>query len=136
MATLDDVRAIVRDLPGLTETGVRGAGTAGWRTTRGLVVWERGPSKADLRRLAEEGASWPDGVVLGLAVDGLEAKDELIAAFDEICFTIAHFDGYPAVLLRLDATPYDQLRELVTDAWLTKAPPKLRQEWLADNGLE
>lgn len=135
MATLDDVRAIVQELPGITETGHGSRGGSGWRTTRGLVVWERGPSKNDLRQLAEAERRWPDGIVLGLAVDGLDAKEELIAVFPDLCFTIPHFDGYPAVLVRLDATPTDQLRELVTDAWLVKAPPRVREEWLAEQGL-
>src|SRR5690606_2586055 len=118
--------AAVRDLPGVTETGGGHRGGEGWRTTRGLVVWERGPSKNDLRQLAAAERAWPDGVVLGVAVESLEAKEELLAAFSEVCFTIPHFDGYAAVLVRLDDIDPDQLRELVTDAWLVKAPPKVR----------
>ena len=66
-------------------------------------VWERGPSKADLAKLAELGRRWPDGTIVGVRTDGLDGKEALLGSFPEIFFTIPHFDGYPAVLVRLDA---------------------------------
>lgn len=133
MATLDDVRAIAMGLPGVTETVDGHRGGAVWRTTSGGFVWERGPSKTDLATLASLGSSWPDGVVLGVRTDSLETKDALLAELPGTVFTIPHFDGYPAVLCRLDRISPDDLRELVVEAWLTRAPARVARQWLADN---
>ena len=42
--------------------------------------------------------------------------------------TTPHYDGYPAVLVDLEAVEIDELTELITDAWLVKAPPKVRKD--------
>jgi drug/metabolite transporter (DMT)-like permease len=42
-----------------------------------------------------------------------------------------HNDGYPIVLVNLDEIDHDELRELITDSWLVKAPPKRRREYEA-----
>ncbi|TDN91169.1 hypothetical protein [Microbacterium sp. BK668] len=132
-ASLDDVRAIARGLPGTHEAVDGHRGGATWRTKDGLFAWERGPSKADLSALEALGRAWPDGAVIGIRTDGLDAKQALLETFPEVFFTIPHFDGYPAVLARLDAIEADLLREVVTDAWLVKAPRRIAKEWLADN---
>lgn len=134
--TLDEVRGIALGLPGAQESvdGHRGAAT--WSTGNGAFVWERGPSKTDLTKLAELGREWPSGPVVGVRTDGLDGKEALLGSFPEIFFTIPHFDGYPAVLVRLDAIDADQLREVVTDAWLLKVPRRIAKEWLAEHGEE
>ena len=136
MATLDDVRSIATALPGVTEVDGGHRAGATWRTRAGGFVWERGPSKTDLAQLHELGSSWPDGVVVGIRTDSLEDKDALLAELPEALFTIPHFDGYPAVLCRLDRIDRGQLAELVTDAWLTRAPKRVAAQWLAEHGLE
>ncbi len=136
MATLDDVREIVAALPEVTETTAGHGGGAAWRTKGGLFVWERGPRHTDLAALRELGREWPDCVVVGLRTDGLQAKEMLLRSLPGILFTIPHFDGYPAVLCRLDDTDRTQLAELVTDAWLVKAPKRAAKEWLAAHGLD
>ena len=40
-------------------------------------------------------------------------------------FTEPHYDGFPAVLVRLPAVEKDELRELITDAWRSQPPPSL-----------
>jgi len=133
-ATLDDVREIALGLPGAHE-GVDGhRRAAAWRTNSGVFVWERGPSKADLAKLAEIGREWPSGPVVGVRTEGLDGKEALLGSFPDVFFTIPHFDGYPAVLVRLDAVDVDQLREVVTDAWLLRAPKRVADEWLAQHG--
>ena len=74
MPTLDDVRAIALSFPETIEKVDGHRGGAGWRTPDGLFVWERGPSKADLAALAALGRTWPDGPVVGVRTDGLEAR--------------------------------------------------------------
>ena len=134
--TLDDVRTIALALPGVEEDidGHRHGGT--WRTGNGAFAWERGPSKADLAKLAELGREWPDGPVIGVRTEGLDGKEALLGSFPDVFFTIPHFDGYPAVLVRLDAIDLEQLREVVTDAWLLKAPKRVAKEWLAEHDAE
>ncbi|NYE18363.1 MmcQ/YjbR family DNA-binding protein [Microbacterium immunditiarum] len=136
MATLDDVREIALGLPGTFEKVDGHRGGAGWRTDKGLFAWERGPSKADLSKLEAQGRSWPEGPVIGIRTDGLEAKEALLASLPEVLFTIPHFDGYPAVLVRLDAVDRELLIELVTDAWIVQTPKRVADEWLAQRGIE
>jgi len=134
MPTLDDVRTIALGFPETFEKADGARGGRSWRTAGGLFVWERGPSKSDLAKLAELGRSWPDGPVIGVRTEGIEGKDALLGSFPDVFFTIPHFDGYPAVLVRLDAIDLEQLREVVTDAWLVKAPKRLAKDWLSANG--
>ena len=47
-------------------------------------------------------------------------------------FTTPHFDGYPAVLVRLDVIAPEALEELVAEAWLAVAPKRLAAAWLAE----
>lgn len=135
MATLDDVRMIAEELPGTFEKIEGHGGSASWRTRRGMFAWERGPSGRDLEQLAELGRAWPEGVVLGVRTAGLEAKEELLAAFPDLYFTVPHFDGYPAVLLRLDAVGPEQLREILIEAWLERVNRTTAAEWLREHGL-
>lgn len=125
MATWDDVRELALALPGVEEATSRG--TAVWRVGK-LVVWDR-PMRA--RDREELGADLPDGPILGAAVADEGEKRALIAAEPAYFFTTHHFDGYPAVLVRLDAIPRDRLAEVITDAWLAVAPQKLVAEFEA-----
>ena len=57
-----------------------------------------------------------------------EEKEALLADDRGIFFTEPHYDGYPAVLVRLPKVSEKELRELITDAWRLKAPPKVRKD--------
>lgn len=131
MATLDDVRAVALTLPEAREAVDGHRGGASWRTAAGAFVWERGPSGADLVALEKLGRTWPDGPVVGVRTDGLDEKEALLETFPAVFFTIPHFDGYPAVLVRLGAIDLAQLREVITDAWLLRATKRAAREWLA-----
>jgi hypothetical protein len=51
-------------------------------------------------------------------------------------FTTPHFDGHPSVLLRASRVGelgYDELAEVVQDAWLSRASPRRRDAWLRDH---
>jgi hypothetical protein len=134
MPTLEDVRALALSFPETIEQIDGHRGGASWRTKDGLFVWERGPSKADLTALADLGRTWPDGQVVGIRTDGLDGKEALLATFPDAFFTIPHFDGYPAVLARLSAIDPELLREVITDAWILKAPKRVSKAWIADHG--
>lgn len=136
MATLDDVRRIASELPDAFEKIEGHRGGASWRTKAGMFAWERGPSKTDLAQLEALGREWPVGTVLGIRTDGLEAREELLAAFPECFFTIPHLDGHPAVLLRLAEIDVDLLREVLVEAWLLRTARTTADRWLVEHGLE
>ena len=74
--------------------------------------------------------------VLMLRVDGAEAKELVLADPRRIFFTTPHFNGYPAVLIRipdLDRLDREELREAIVEAWLTRAPKRVAKAWLAEN---
>jgi hypothetical protein len=130
MATLDDVRRHAMALPRTDETV--SWGTAHWRVSKKGFVWERPLRRGDLEALAARGEPAPEGVVLGVRVPDLGAKEALIADDPSVYFTVPHFDGFPAVLVRLDRLDDDELRELVVEAWLDRAPKTVARAWLAD----
>ena len=132
-------------------TGLRGsstvAGMADWEDVqrgalalpeveRGLVVREPGVDRARRRGssgsgrcgagdLEALGAAAPDGPVLAARVADVGVKEALIADDPDVFFTTPHFDGYPAVLIRLDRISVPELDEVIVDAWLARAPKRL-----------
>jgi len=74
--------------------------------------------------------------VLVFRVDGGDVKELLLADVRGVFFTTPHWDGYSAVLVRIpDLGRLDraELRDLVVDAWLTRAQKRLAKAWLAEN---
>ncbi|WEG08551.1 hypothetical protein PU630_15095 [Microbacterium horticulturae] len=134
MATLDDVRAICAEFPDVTESVNGHGGGASWRTKAGQVVWERGPRKADLAKLAALGRTWPDGVVVAIRTDGLDGKAGLLETFPNAFFDIPHFEAWPAVLTELGGVDLQLLRETITDSWLLQTTATTRDAWLAEHG--
>jgi hypothetical protein len=127
--TFDDVRRIALSLPETTE--VQSRGLAHWRVKDKGFVWERPLRRSDLEALGD-GA--PDGPILGVRVEHLMAKEALLASDPGIYFTTPHFDGYPAVLVRLDRISDDELTEVIVEAWLCRAPAKLAKAYLDEAG--
>ena len=125
MANWDDVRRIALALP---ESGERPSrGHAFWRVRDKGFVWERPLRPADLRAL---GNAAPTGPILGVRVEHLGAKQALLADDPAVFFTTPHFDGYPAVLVRLDRIGLDELGELIVEAWLCRAPKRLAEAYI------
>ena len=127
MATWDDVARIALALPETTEAISREQ--RHWRVKDKLFVWERPLRRSDLEAL---GDAAPDGPILGARVEHEIAKRALIESDPDIYFTTPHFDGYPAILARLDVLDVSELAELVTEAWLNRAPKRLADAFLAD----
>jgi hypothetical protein len=63
-------------------------------------------------------------------VEHLGAKEALLADPSGVFFTMPHFDGYPAVLVQLEAIELAELEELIAEAWLCRAPRRLAQAYL------
>jgi hypothetical protein len=74
--------------------------------------------------------------VLMFRVDGAEAKELVLADGRGVFFTTPHFNGYPAVLIRirdLGELDRDELRDTVVEAWLTRAQKRVAKAWLAEH---
>lgn len=63
-------------------------------------------------------------------VPDLGIKEALLAEDADVYFTTPHFDGYPAILVRLDRITMPQLEELLAEAWFDRAPKRLAREYL------
>ena len=66
----------------------------------------------------------PYGEVLMVGVGDLGEKEALLSSDAEVFFTIPHYDGYPAVLVRLARADDAEVRELLVDAWMRSAPKR------------
>jgi hypothetical protein len=125
VADWDDVRRIALALPETEERESRGLRQ--WRVKDKLFVWERPLRRGDLEAL---GPQAPEGPILGARVEHLVAKEALLADDPGVFFTTPHFDGYAAVLVRLDRIGFEDLREVVVEAWLDRAPKRVARAYV------
>jgi hypothetical protein len=125
VATWDDVRRLALSLPETEERESRGL--ASWRVKDKFFVWERPLRRADLEALGDDA---PGGPILGARVEHLVAKEALLADDPGVFFTTPHFDGYPAILVRLDEISLEDLEEVIVEAWLARAPKRLAEKYL------
>lgn len=123
MATWDDVRRLVAALPD-TDEHLSYDGRPSWRVRQKAFVWDRPLRKADRAALGEA-APGEGEPVLGVRVADEGVRAALIADEPEVFFTVPHFDGYAAVLVRLDRIAVDELAEIVEEAWRSRAPRRL-----------
>lgn len=121
MATWADVERLAAALPETTRDG------HSWRVRKKPVAWERPLRARDQEELGQ--AAW-GGEILATRTADLGAKEALLADDAEVYFTTSHFDGYPAVLVRLERIAEDELRELLGEAWLAQAPKRLAKVFL------
>ena len=125
MASWDDVRRVALALPQSSERS--SYGHASWRVRDKGFVWERPLRSLEVQAL---GADAPTGPILGARVEHLGAKEALLADDPDVFFTTPHFDGYPAILVRLERIAMDELKELIVEAWLSRAPKRLAQQYI------
>ncbi|MCW3027747.1 MAG: hypothetical protein JWN81_958 [Solirubrobacterales bacterium] len=128
MASWDDVRRIALALPETSERLSRDR--CQWLVKDKLFVWER-PLRA--KEVAALGDAAPDGPILGARVEHVGAKEALLADDPQVFFTTPHFDGFPAILVRLGSIAAHDLEEVVTEAWLVRAPRRLAEAYLQDS---
>jgi hypothetical protein len=118
MADADDVRRLVFALPHVQEIDSEGFD---FRVAGKGFVWsypERRPGKPRLIRTD----------IAVLFVGDEAEKQALLLGEPEAFFTAPGYDGWPLVMLRLAEIGFERLAELVTDAWLMRAPAELAAE--------
>jgi hypothetical protein len=124
MASWREVSEFASTLPGIEQ----GADERDWRVRGKPVAWERPLRPRDLEHL---GATAPTGPILGLRVPDLDTKAVRLDELGPAVFVTPHFDGYPAVMVDLDAIDADDLAELLEDAWAAQAPKRVVKDWRA-----
>lgn len=129
MATMDDLDELALELPQATKE-VSEDGRPSYHVHGKLFCFHRGrrPDAVD-----EHGERLDD--VLMFRVADLDVKELLLSDSRGIYFTTPHFKGYPAVLVRipdLARLDRDELRDLVAEAWLTRAQKRVAKAWLAE----
>jgi hypothetical protein len=74
-----------------------------------------------------------DGGGLAVRVER-EEKPLILDSDPDVYFTSPHYEGYPAVQIRIERIDADELRERLEDAWLIQAPKSLAKAYLAAGG--
>lgn len=120
MASWRDVRRYALALPGTSEER-SASGTAAWLVNKKFFAWERPLRRSDLAALGDDA---PTGPILGVRTADLDMKDVLLASDPGVFFTTPHFDGYPAVLIRLGTIAPTSLKPIIVEGWLARAPKR------------
>lgn len=130
----EDVDEICAGLPE-TELGTSWGDVPTWKVPRGEkgrgFVLYRPPGKTAVDPAT--GEPYDDLVVIITPTE--VEKDALVADESTPFFTIDHFKNFAAVLVqqsRLGEISREELAEIITDAWATRAPKKLVRERLGD----
>ena len=126
MATWEDVRRIALSLPATEETSSAG-GNAFWRVKDRSFAWERPLRGTEMTAL---GTDAPDGPILGARVEHQGAKQALLDGEPDLYFTTPHFDGHDSVLIRLQRIDPEDLREVLIEAWLARAPTAMARDYI------
>ena len=119
MATQADVRRIALLLPAVEQARDRFAFSVRRKgKLKGFAwVW--------MKRIDPKKPRVPEPTVIAVRVASLGEKERMLALDPAKFFTEPHYEGFPAVLVRLDAVSASELEALVTEAWRCQAPPDL-----------
>jgi hypothetical protein len=123
MASRTDVRRIALSLPDTVEAEDRFAFSVRHRDKLKAFAW------VWMERVEAKQPRVPNAKVLAVRVANEAEKQELLASDEAKFFTEPHYNGFPAVLVRLAEVGVRELRELLTDAWRTQAPKALVREF-------
>jgi hypothetical protein len=134
MATMRDVEKLALSMPEASKE-LRDDDRPAYVVDKKLFCFHRTPRKDALDPAT--GDRLDDVLVFRVADE--EMKSMWLAERPSVYFTTEHFNGYPAILLRIPSLAeidHDELFELVSDAWLSRAPRRLARRWLEDQGLD
>ena len=126
MAKQEDVRRIALSLPETSEDPNRFAFSVPNKGKSKGIVW------VWLERIHPRKARVPNPSVIAVAVADLNEKELLLAANPGKYFTEPHYNGYPAILVRLADVDADELRGLIVNAWGCAAPKALVERFKRD----
>jgi hypothetical protein len=130
MATMADLDELALGLPQTTKE-LSDDGRPSYLVHGKLFCFHRGR-----RRDAVDAAGERLDDVLMFRVADLDVKDLMLTDERGLFFTTPHFNGYPAVLLRipeLARIDREELEDLVVEAWLTRAQKRVAKAWLAEH---
>ncbi|MBW8741363.1 MAG: MmcQ/YjbR family DNA-binding protein [Gaiellaceae bacterium] len=133
MATMRDLDRIALSLPQATKE-VSDDGRPSYLVHGKMFCFHRGQRRDAVD--PETGERLDD--VLMFRVPDLEVKELMLADARGRWFTTPHFNGYPAVLLRIpDLAQLDreELEDVVVEAWLTRAQKRVAKAWLAEHAV-
>jgi hypothetical protein len=119
MADQDDVRRVALALPDTTEADGHFAFSVRGKGKQKGFVW------AWNERVEPEKPRVPRSDVVAIRVIDAVDKEALLASDEEKFFTEPHYNGFPAVLVRLPLIEIEELEELIFDAWRCQAPRTL-----------
>jgi hypothetical protein len=117
MASWSDVRRFALALPDTSEERTS-RGWCAWIVNRKFFAWERPLLPSDLAALGDRA---PSGPILGIRSGDLGMKEVLLRNDPNVFLTTPHFDGYPAVLIRLGKITPAKLKDVLVEAWLARA---------------
>ena len=119
MADQDDVRRIALSLPETSEAEDHFAFSVCNKGKQKGFVW------AWNERIHPKKPRVPRADVIAIRVANAFDKESLLSLDEEKFFTEPHYNGFPAVLVRLPAVDVNELRDLLVDAWRCQAPKAL-----------
>lgn len=119
MATQADVRRIALKLPGVEEAGDHFAFSVPHKGKLKGFVW------AWMERVVLKKPRVPNPGVIAVRVANLGQKAQLLSTDPAKFFTEPHYDGFPAVLVRLEAVTVADLKVLIEEGWRCQAPAEL-----------
>lgn len=121
MVTQADVRRIALSFPAAEEASDRFAFSVPNKgKLKGFVwVW--------MERVVPKKPRVPNPGVIAVRVANEGQKNALLSADGKKFFTEPHYEGFPAVLVRLDAVSVADLKVLIAEAWRCQAPAERAQ---------
>ena len=122
MATQADVRRISLSFPETEEA----------KDDFAFSVWNKGKLKGFAwvwkERVNPKKPRVPNHAVMAIRTANVAQRDVLLAADSKKFFTEPHYNGFPAVLVRLEAVTVADLKVLIADAWTSMAPRELTSQ--------
>lgn len=132
MSTLRDVEKLALAMPE-TVRGEDDEGRPSYSVGGKVICWHRSPRPDALD--PKTGERLTD--VFVFRTTDLDVKEMTLQDDRGIFFTTPHWNGYPAVLIRirdLKHVSHPELRDLIEEAWLSRAPKRVAKAWLAEHG--